>query len=105
MLQANVIQNTTALGNLLRKSRKDLGATQQKLAELHGVSRYTIVDAESGEGDPKFSTVMTLLSGLGISLVAVPSYLAHRVTVPERLSLDEEDLDVDNWDSEEELSI
>lgn len=90
------------LAEALKGQRKRLKSTQQDLADMHGVSRYTIVDAESGNGDPKLSTVLTLLSGLGISLMAVPTQLVRQVEmldVPEP-NIEEIQSDIDDWDFE-----
>jgi len=105
MSKPTPIKNAEALAGLIRAGRKDLGATQQRLADLHGMSRFTVVDAESGKGDPKLSTVMTLLSGLGLSIVAVPSHLAHRITIPqENAPESDEDVDLGDWDPGEEMT-
>ena len=78
-------------------TRKSQGATQGELAGLHDLGRYTVVGVESGKGDPKLSTNLTLLGGLGISLVAVPSHLAHRLTLPPP-EITHEEQDLDDWE-------
>ncbi|MFX4300260.1 helix-turn-helix domain-containing protein [Pseudosulfitobacter pseudonitzschiae] len=102
MIKPMIITDPDVLAEALKTQRKRLRSTQQDLADMHGVSRYTIVDAESGNGDPKLSTVLTLLSGLGISLMAVPTQLVRQVEmleVPE-LEVDEAQSTIDGWDFE-----
>lgn len=42
--------------------------TQEELAQRAGISRYTIVQIENGEGDPKLSTLSDIASALGFSV-------------------------------------
>ncbi|WP_085849939.1 hypothetical protein [Pacificibacter marinus] len=56
-------------------------------AGLNRVSSYTIVDTETGRLDSKLSTILTLLNGLGFSLMVVPNHMAHRVKLLEAVEL------------------
>jgi len=78
-----ILTDAAALAATLKARRKAIGVTQDDLASLHALSRYAIIDAESGKGDPKFSTITTILEGLGLRLVAVPAEFAGRITLPE----------------------
>lgn len=55
------------LGHLLRDARKSRNLTQNDLAKGI-VSRTTISKIETGEQDPAFSTVMSLLDRMGITV-------------------------------------
>ncbi|MGW3321175.1 helix-turn-helix transcriptional regulator [Streptomyces virginiae] len=48
------------LGNRIRDARLQADLTQEKLAELAGVDRTTVQNAESGKVDPKFSLLLRL---------------------------------------------
>jgi len=49
----------------LRKAREDRGISQRNLALLAGVSYRTLQLAESGQWDPKISTLQSIVSALG----------------------------------------
>jgi DNA-binding XRE family transcriptional regulator len=84
--------------DLLKQNRKRLGLNQTQLANMHDLSRYTVVDAESGRGDPKLSTVLTLLRGLGLSLVAVPTHMVGRINLPDEAEVQDLTDDEPNFD-------
>ncbi|MFJ3201045.1 helix-turn-helix transcriptional regulator [Streptomyces sp. NPDC086989] len=52
------------LGNRIRDARLQADLTQEKLAELAGVDRTTVQNAESGKVDPKFSLILRLARAL-----------------------------------------
>ncbi len=49
----------------IKAMRLQKGISAKKLAEMSGVSSYTILSVEKGEGDPKFSTVIKIMNALG----------------------------------------
>lgn len=49
----------------IKAMRLQKGISAKKLAEMSGVSSYTILSFEKGEGDPKFSTVVKIMNALG----------------------------------------
>ena len=100
MLKPTLITDASILAAAIKEQRKSRKSTQQDLADMHDISRYTVVDAESGNGDPKLSTVLTLLNGLGISLMAVPTRMAVQVELLDVPEPEEEDLQpgIDDWD-------
>ena len=102
MLTPSIIHDPEALAQALKQRRKELGTTQEELAEMYGVSRYTIVEAESGKGDPKLSTVLKLLNGLGISLMAVPNQLTDQIAMMDPIEHETETpgLGISGWEFE-----
>lgn len=52
------------LGNRIRDARLQADLTQEKLAEMAGVDRTTVQNAESGKVDPKFSLLLRLARAL-----------------------------------------
>jgi len=67
IIQQNREDRTTALANNLRMARNAIGITQQKLIDAVGHTRVTIGKIESGDGDPRLSTIVDLATALGIS--------------------------------------
>lgn len=108
-----IIADPEALARVMKAQRKALRATQETVAEMHDMSRFTIVDAESGKGDPKLSTILTLLNGLGLSLVAMPTRMAHQIEMtgfgedlkdPEEPSGQDMDEPLDGWDFDVDMN-
>lgn len=56
---------------ILRERRKILGVTQERLAELAGVSLRTLKAIESGKGNPTFKTMNKLAEVLGMEIKLV----------------------------------
>jgi len=63
--------NTQIIGELLR-TRKEKGLTQAELKDISGVNQPTIAKIESGKVDPQLSTLIRLLTPLGMTLTVVP---------------------------------
>ncbi|MHB8254270.1 MAG: helix-turn-helix domain-containing protein [Acidiferrobacter sp.] len=61
------VQDTVATNLVIARSVNEM--TQEALAEKAGLSRATIAQIESGEGDPRLSTLTDVASALGISPV------------------------------------
>jgi len=61
-----VIQNVSAN---LRQARLQRGLSQEKLAELAGISRRMLVNIEAGESNVSIATVDKLASALGLAFV------------------------------------
>jgi len=53
---------------ILKKRRKELGVTQEHLAELSGVGLRTLKALESGKSNPTFKTMSKLADVLGMEL-------------------------------------
>ena len=75
-MKPDLIFSPSDLSAVLKRRRKALRIRQEELAGLYDMSRYTVIAAESGEGDPKLSTVLKLVEALGLRLVAIPGEVA-----------------------------
>lgn len=64
-----IINESVNIGLLLKELRKKKKITQVQLAEFSGLSRTGIVKLESGEGDIKISTLISIINLLGLDLV------------------------------------
>jgi DNA-binding XRE family transcriptional regulator len=58
---------------VLAETRKHQGLTQAALAEGAGLSRMTVQRIESGDIDPRLSTLQEMARVLGLDLMAVPA--------------------------------
>jgi XRE family transcriptional regulator, regulator of sulfur utilization len=70
-----------ALGEAIRYIREREGLTQEELAFQAGLHPTWISRIESGQYDPRWSSVRQLLEGLGVTLVEL-------VAMAERMELD-----------------
>lgn len=61
----------------LKERRKELGVTQEYLAELSGVGLRTIKALESGNSNPTYETLSQLADVLGMELVLEIKKLAR----------------------------
>lgn len=55
-------------GAIIRRARRAAGLTQAELAKRIGLRQATISRLEKGEGDTKLSTVLDVLSALGLEI-------------------------------------
>ena len=65
-----IIANTLTLneiGEVIRKRRKALGDTLEEIEKATKISRKTLIKLEKG-GDVRYSTLITVLSILGLTL-------------------------------------
>lgn len=60
--------NKSELGETIKTRRKELKIDQRTLALLSGVGLNTVVAVERGEGNPKISTIMSLLDTMGLQI-------------------------------------
>lgn len=60
------------LSTILRERRKLLKLKQTDLAEMAGVSLHTVIDLESGKGNPTLAVVSRVLGIVGIELALQP---------------------------------
>ena len=56
------------LGEIIKVRRKHLKIDQQTLSLLAGVGINTIVSVERGDGNPKISTILSILDTLGLQI-------------------------------------
>lgn len=59
----------------LVQARKARGMTQAQLAEQAGLSRMAVQRTETGDVDPRFSTLQEMARVLDLELIAVPAAL------------------------------
>lgn len=97
-MRPDLIFSPADLAAVLKRRRKTLRVRQEELAGLYDLSRYTVIAAESGEGDPKLSTVLKLVEALGLRLVAIPGGVADRLVLPDPPPPPPDFVDVDDAD-------
>ena len=66
---------TDAAITSLAQARKAQHITQAQLAERAGLSRMAVQRTETGDVDPRYSTVAEMARVLGMQLIAVPAEL------------------------------
>lgn len=76
----------TIFGNKVKEAREKLEISQQKLGDLVGISRRTIVDYEMGKKYPKEASMRKLAKVLGVT----EFYLANDTATDPNAGLDEE---------------
>ncbi len=64
-------QSISALGSVVRATRKSKNLSQEALAEKLGVCKRTIIDIEKNTGNPKFELLCMLVRELDLPLYQV----------------------------------
>lgn len=64
-------QSVSALGSIVRATRKSKNLSQEALAEKLGVCKRTIMDIEKSTGNPKFELLCMLVRELDLPLYEV----------------------------------
>lgn len=64
-------QSVSALGSVVRATRKSKNLSQEALAEKLGVCKRTIMDIEKSTGNPKFELLCMLVRELDLPLYQV----------------------------------
>jgi len=64
-------QSVSALGSVVRATRKSKNLSQEALAERLGVCKRTIIDIEKDTGNPKFELLCMLVRELDLPLYKV----------------------------------
>jgi HTH-type transcriptional regulator / antitoxin HipB len=60
------------IGELIRKTRKTLGVTQQDLALTSGTGLRFVIDLEKGKETCEIGKALTILQTLGVKLILTP---------------------------------
>lgn len=60
------------IGKLIKKTRKDLGVTQETLALTSGTGLRFIIDLEKGKATCQFGKALIVLRTLGIKIALTP---------------------------------
>ncbi len=68
-LAAFVVRTPGSLGNVVAERRRQLGLTQQALADAAGVSRKLVCDAEAGKLTMQLNGLIRICNALGCDLV------------------------------------
>lgn len=70
--------NIQAISNAIIKRRKMLSVSQKELADLAGVSLHSIINLESGRGNPTLQLLLTVMEVLGMEVqLAVKDVLSQ----------------------------
>lgn len=64
------MEDVAAIGEMIRRARKESGITQATLADLAGTSARTIHAIETGTGNPSLVTVAAAANAVGLHLRA-----------------------------------
>ena len=65
-----LLSSAASLGSLFRRRRKELGYTQEFVADMLGFSPRLIGEMERGRGTVAFDRMLAYANGLGIDLAA-----------------------------------
>lgn len=65
-----VIEGAADLGRLIRARRREAGLTLTDAAALLGIGRRLLIELEHGQRHASIATVLRVLHGLGVRLVA-----------------------------------
>ena len=66
------VSDPSALGHIIRETRRALGLTQPKLALSAGVGVRFLVDIEKGKPTAQIGKIMRVLAALGIEMQLSP---------------------------------
>lgn len=69
--KSQYIVNRKEIGKIIQQRRKELGITQQELADLTDVGINTLVAIERGQGNPSIGTLEKIASAIGYDLMLV----------------------------------
>ena len=60
--------NLIEIGQTIRKRRKFLSIMQKDLSEITGISLRSLINIESGKGNPSINQLNKILDALGLTL-------------------------------------
>jgi y4mF family transcriptional regulator len=64
----HIIMNKEIIGEIIKRRRKFLGITQKELSEIVDTGLRSLVDIESGKGNPTIETLLDILDVLGLNI-------------------------------------
>ena len=67
-----LIRQPLQMGNIIRSRRKELGWTQEVLAEKTGLRQATISQIETGSHATRIGTILKVIAVLDLDLLARP---------------------------------
>jgi len=65
---------TRTVAHALRDRRRQLNLTQQDVADLAGLARYTIVRVEAGDTGAQFGTLRRITDAIGLTISLSTQY-------------------------------
>ncbi|NEI51141.1 helix-turn-helix domain-containing protein [Rhizobium leguminosarum] len=68
-----------AIGRLLKTARKNLGLTQEQVADLAGISRPRYREIEAGSAAARTTTLINISRALGLELMLIPQAMIPAV--------------------------
>ena len=72
-----MIENLQALGEKIKATRKALGLSQEAFADKCGFDRTYISMVERGRRNISFTNLVTIASGLGVSVSRLTENIEH----------------------------
>jgi y4mF family transcriptional regulator len=67
-----IIQTNYQLGATIKGRRQELRLTQRELASKADMSLRSIIEIESGDGNPRMDSLLRCLAALGMEMIAEP---------------------------------
>ncbi len=80
------------IGRLLKAARKGLGLTQERVADLAGISRPRYREIEAGSSAARTTTLINIGRALGLELMLIPQAMVPAVDALLQPAGDEDDL-------------
>jgi|APCry1669192010_1035390.scaffolds.fasta_scaffold25670_2 HTH-type transcriptional regulator/antitoxin HipB len=65
---SHIARSSKQLGNVIQRTRRQLGLTQTQLANLAGLRQEKVSIIESGQDGAKLSTIFALLAALNLEI-------------------------------------
>lgn len=80
------------IGQLLKTTRKSLGLTQERVADLAGISRPRYREIEAGSSSARTTTLINISRALGMELMLIPQSMIPAVNALLQLDNADDDL-------------
>lgn len=80
------------IGQLLKTARKDLGLTQEQVADMAGISRPRYREIETGSAAARATTLINIARALGLELMLIPQAMVPAVDALLQPHDDDDDL-------------